>query len=377
MRPITLFLAAASLAACGAQPPAPVPAHFDRAIALEDSAGVTANVSIGDLDGDGDPDMVLARGRHWPVVDRVLLNDGSGGFASAHPLGDIADRTYTAALADLDGDGDLDLVVGNDRPDEKLVYLNDGRGAFERTGSFGEAGWATRNVTVADLDGDGPPEIVVANRGGPDNLSSNFVCANDGGGLFPDCRVLSGESATTIAAGDLDGDGDTDLVVPHRDGGQSYAYLNDGAGAFAEGRPVGQPGSATRAVALGDITGDGRPDLIMGDDERGGLLLFENVGEGVFADPVPLGGSGEIAYSIAVADLNRDGRPDLVVGNDEAPGSILLNRGERRFTTTRFGDGAGSMYGLAVADVTGDGCPDIAAARSGAPSMLYIQSCDQ
>ena len=84
---------------------------------------------MGDLDGDGDLDLVLAKGRHTPLLDRVLLNDGKGGFVSSD-LGPTADRTYTAALADLDGDGDLDVLTSNDTPDKKLVYLNNGKGQF-------------------------------------------------------------------------------------------------------------------------------------------------------------------------------------------------------------------------------------------------------
>src|SRR5687768_18506276 len=99
------------------------PRSFARVVMLETTAETSANVSMGDLDGDGDLDLVLAKGRHTPILDRVLLNDGKGGF-TASDLGPTADRTYTAALADLDGDRDLDVLTSNDRPDRKLVYLN-------------------------------------------------------------------------------------------------------------------------------------------------------------------------------------------------------------------------------------------------------------
>jgi hypothetical protein len=80
---------------------------------------------------------VLAKGRHTPLLDRVLLNDGKGGFVSSD-LGPTADRTYTAALADLDGDGDLDVLTSNDTPDRKLVYLNNGKGQFTVAGTAAE-----------------------------------------------------------------------------------------------------------------------------------------------------------------------------------------------------------------------------------------------
>ena len=63
---------------------------FNRVLLLEQTSETSANVSIGDLNGDGFPDLVLAKGRHWPLIDRVLLNDGHGGFTSAHNLGDVA-----------------------------------------------------------------------------------------------------------------------------------------------------------------------------------------------------------------------------------------------------------------------------------------------
>lgn len=358
-------------------PPAKAPAFsFERFVHLEEVAENTANASIGDLDGDGDPDIVLAKGRHWPQRDLVLLNDGRGDFGQRHPLGTLAERTYTAALADLDGDRDLDLVVGNDRPDAKRVYFNDGHGQFTAAGTFGEARWSTRNVTVADLDGDNRPDIIVANRGGPDNLSENFICRNDGQGRFPACTSLSSKSATTIAAADMDGNGSIDLIVPHRDRGQSYLFLNDGTGQFAAKLPIGPADASTRAVATGDLDGDGRPDLIMGDELRGGAHVYFNQGQGKFSEPAALDANQDSVFAIAVADLNQDGKPDVVLGNDNTPGIVLMNQGDgRRFTATRLGAADGAVYGLAIGDVTNDGCPDIVAARSYARSVLYINAC--
>ncbi len=275
---------------------------------------------MGDLNGDGYPDLVLGKGRHWPLLDRVLLNDGKGHF-TAHDLGNVPDRTYSAALADVDRDGHLDVVISNDQPDRKLIYLNDGKGHFRESGTFGDPKWPTRYVALADLNGDGYPDLIAANRGDPPkDAQSSFVCLNDGAGHFPSCTPLNGtESATIIVPADFDGDGSVDLFVPHRDGGQSVIFWNDGKGRFPQETAVGDKISAARAAAAGDLNGDGRVDLVVG-DERQGLFVYLNRGKRNFSEPILLVGKQRVPYSVAIADLNRDGMADIVVGNLGTPG---------------------------------------------------------
>jgi hypothetical protein len=345
------------------------------------STEITANVSLGDLDGDGDLDVVLAKGRHKRLVNVVLLNDGKGHFEQT-ALSETADKTYSVPLADLDGDGDLDIVVGNDFPDKKLIYLNDGKAHFTLEASFGDADWATRNVTLSDLNGDGRPDFVVANRDGRKKQGASYICLNDGRGHFPSCRVLSEGSATRIVAGDLNGDGAPDLVVPRDNGGQSYVFINDGKGGFDKRRPFGPARVATRAIALGDLNGDGRLDIITGNDAPGGALVYFNEGSAVFSDAVLLGEKTDDVYAIEVADLNGDGEADVALGigsqqwwTNSGTVAILLNNGKgRAFTFLRLGDNTGAVYGLAIGDLNGDGSLGIVAARSGAPSMICLNS---
>ena len=348
---------------------------FDRVLLLESTSETSASVSLGDIDGNRTLDVVLAKGRHWPLNDVILCNDGKGHF-STEPLANTPDRTYSAALADLDGDANLDIVVSNDKPDRKLIYLNDGKGHFRVSGTFGEAEWNTRYVTVADLNGDKRPDLIVANRSAnPAAPRPSFVCLNTGAGAFPACAPLATQSATIIVASDLDRDGYTDLFVPHRDGGQNLIFWNDGTGGFtAPPAAVGPAASQIRAAAAADINGDGVVDLVVG-DEKNGMFVYLEAGKRVFEAPVAVGRSSGAPYSISIADLNRDTRADIVVGRQEAVGSVLFNLGGGRlprFADTPWGDGKGSVYGVAIGDLDGDGWPDIAAARSEAPNGIWF-----
>lgn len=364
----------------------PARRSFDRVLLLEEKAETSAGVSVGDLNEDGLPDIVLGRGRHWPLFNRVLLNDGHGGFVATN-LGTAPDRTYSAALADVDGDGHLDIVVSNDAPDRKLIYRNDGKGHFAVAGTFGSPNWTTRYVTLADLNGDGYPDIVAANRGDyPDLIDGkpgkgqqiptpSYVCLNDGKGRFPSCEALPTESATSIVAADLDGDGAPDLFVPHRDGGQSIVLWNDGKGHFPTSTEVGPANAWIRMGAAGDLNGDGRLDLAIIDERLKATFTIVNLGRRHFGEPVRLPGPERPPYCVAIADLNRDQRPDIIVGYVEQPGSVYFNlRQGRTFHEIRWNDGKGTVYGLAFADFDGDGWPDIVAARSDAPNGIWFNT---
>ena len=354
--------------------PADQTRSFSRVMLLEEKGETSASVSIGDLNGDGLIDIVLAKGRHWPLHDRILLNDGKGGF-SASNLSDEPDRTYSAALADIDLDGDLDIVVSNDSPDPKKLFKNDGKGHFTAAGSFGEARWETRYVTLADLNGDRYPDIIVANRvDDPKSQVPSYVCRNNHKGEFPLCVPFITGSATSIVAGDFDGDGALDLFVPHRDGGQSLIVWNNGQGRLDSNTKIGPAAVWMRMGAAGDFDGDGRLDLAVIDERQKAAFWIRNLGNRQFGELVKLPGAAREPYAIAAADLNRDGKLDIVVGHVELPGSVYFNSGAGRFREVAWNDGKGVVYGMAFADMNGDGWPDIIAARSDAPNGIWFST---
>jgi hypothetical protein len=304
----------------------PVLRSFDRVLLLEQKAESSAGVSVGDLNGDGLPDVVLGKGRHWPLFNRVLLNDGHGGF-SASTLGKAPDRTYSAALADVDGDGHLDIVVSHDAPDRKLVYLNDGKGHFREFGTFGDSQWSTRYVTLADLNGDGYPDIVAANRGDYPDLvdgkpgkgrqipTPSYVCHQRWERAFP------GLPATGYRISHLDRSGGFRRrwrARPVRASSRwwpEHPALERRQGALPD---LDQSRSSSsldsHGRAAGDLDGDGRPDLAIIDERLKANFIVFNRGGRQFGEPIRLPGPERPPYCVAIADVNRDKRPDIVVG---------------------------------------------------------------
>jgi FG-GAP-like repeat len=336
-------------------------------VPLETVSETSSNASIGDLNGDGHPDIVLVKGRHWQVTSKIFFGDGQGHFTPGPALPSKATKSYSGSLADMTKSGHLDIVLSNDAPDAKLVLRNDGNGNFTIGGTYGDPKWSTRNAAVGDLNGDGYPDIAVANR-----EMTSYVCLNDGK-LHFDCHPLpDSPSSATVAIADMNGDHRNDVIYACRDSCQSVVYFNDGKGNFDRKVPWGPAHSSTRAMAVADFEGDGHLD-IAACHEQLGCFVYLNDGQGNFGRGIRFETPTALPYSMIAADLNRDGRPEIIVGYVEAPGVVYFNDGTgKKYQPVPFGDGQGAIYGMAAGDLDGDGWPDIVVARSDAPCFVMF-----
>ena len=164
------------------------------------------DLAVGDLNGDGAPDLVTAASSTFLTPSRVCLNDGKGVFVSCADLGSPQLKDRAVALGDLDSDGDLDAVFATTTAVPDRVCLGNGSGLFACTELSEEV--SNRGVDIGDVDGDGTLDLVFV--GG----NSTYLCPGAGDGSFPSCLPLPPETwpSWAVSLADLDGDGRPEMA---------------------------------------------------------------------------------------------------------------------------------------------------------------------
>ncbi len=301
---------------------------------LPDISGPTGYVA-GDLDGDGDLDLIAAgHGNNSPCRLLVLKQNAAGNYdgISQEPMGTdegLCNGREALALGDVDADGDLDFVaqgIDNSSTPRLILFLNDGSGTFMQQPDIFGPGLFQGTVAFGDVDNDGDLDLAATGQdsGGTERF---LIFNNNGTGAFTLTQEPRGAGngyfhGSSLVFGDLDNDGDLDIVVSGggNNGKSLHTYKNN-AGQFNLDQQliVETEGLNNSLLRLADLDKDGDLDLIAagnnydGVSERARLVTFQNQGQSFSTGFTPLQGlpiTGGWA-GLAVGDCNGDGFPDV------------------------------------------------------------------
>lgn len=339
-----------------------------------------------DMDRDGDLDVVVAA--NSPGTKDVAWYPNTAGDGSAWGTAVVLDTTMNGAaglaVADMDADGDPDVVAAGEFENKVSFYANtNGLGTtwteFQiGTGDFG----AGSSVTIADIDGDGKPDVAASIENDSDVLW--WSRATETGTSWNAAHVVSQDvpGAYGIAAGDLDFDGDIDLVSAGRVLGARADWWENtsGDGSTWAQRLIESGIGNARSPAIGDINGDGWLDVAVNTDTRLEWWRNESIHRTspfLQTRQVDLAANG--AFHLKAADLDRDGDMDLVGAANSADTVVAYRNSSgdgTTFTTANVATGFDGARAIDVGDIDRDGKIDVVGVAEGAGDLVWWRNAD-
>ena len=310
-----------------------------NAVTVHDSGTIIYGLATGDLNGDDDADIAAA-GSAQKFYDYKDTSGGSGSTWNTNSWSSRPDLVKSTAIGDIDGDGDKDIVTGDTGGKIYWYENSDGAGGSWTRYTVMSLSGTIYSVEIGDLDGDGDMDIVSG-----DSYDDVYVHINQGSGTswnsikaFDDNKDIY-----TVAVADVDGDGDRDVVA----GGQKkkvYLISNTNGQGTSWTKTDIAPSLAgyVKSVSVTDVDDDGDLDVVSGDESNKVILHTNNGGSW---SATTLYTASDKVYSVVAADVDCDGDGDVLSGGRDNKITFIKNDGS--WTSSTVWTAPSIIYGLA------------------------------
>jgi hypothetical protein len=325
-----------------------------------EGVGNSRCITKGDFDNDGDLDVIMGNytGALDPLLSRLYFieNDGTASFSSPVPISSGA-RPLDVQSADLDNDGNLDLVVVNFNLSRMAVMIGNGDGTFDAPVGY-TSDFGPNKITLEDFDGDGFVDVAITT-----NASTVNVFLNDNGSpgtylAFTSFALNGGSNPSGIYSGDIDNDGNIDIVTANDGNGNASVLIGDGTGSFSAPTDY-VTGTGCSSVVLGDMNNDTNLDILTSNEDVDEISILLNDGTGSFLPTTNYAtGSGPIA--LMVDDFDNNLNLDVVtVNTQDNTLSVLIGNGDGTVQPQNTVGAINSPRNLITGDFNNDTFSDI------------------